>query len=390
MSAPGPWWRRGGGALWSGCVLLLLLAGVNVWALRVAPTPNRQVLKFAPSHSTVARALLGAPRPIDELCVAMLGSTDGECKPSATQRFRSSMPPVARVGREYAYRPALPRPVTTWLLRGQPDGLSIDSATGMISGRPERVDRYDMTLIAQLTADSALKQSIALYVDDRTLWLGADRFGDDVFGNLLRSTRFLLLPGLVTVMVGVVGGVLLGAFAGFYGGPMRRVLNVMTAALQSIPGLLLVFVTASASDLNRWLVMIVVGLILAPETATAIAERVEAFRRREFVEAARELGLRDRTILWNEIVWHNARDLVMTKAAHGFVYATLMDVTLSYVGLLDAQTASLGGMLRSGRASLTSGDSSSELTAALLGVLWVVTTFMLLDRGIRRAWARPR
>lgn len=96
----------------------------------------------------------------------------------------------------------------------------------------------------------------------------------------------------------------------------------------------------------------------------------------------------DHAILWYEIVWLHARDFLVQRAASGFVFAMLMDVTLSYVGLLDSSTSSIGSMLRSGRATVVGGGSSAEAIAAIGAILVLIATFMLLSRGVRALWAR--
>jgi peptide/nickel transport system permease protein len=181
-----------------------------------------------------------------------------------------------------------------------------------------------------------------------------------------------------------------GAYAGFYGGVLRAGVRAAVATLQSVPGVLLVFVAASASDLNRWVITAVVGCILLPDVAAGVQQRVEAFRRSDFVQAATELGLHDATTLWREIVWHNVRGYLIERTAVVFHAAVLMDVTLSYVGLRDGQRVSLGGMLKSGRSSLTSGESAAEAAAALTGVLMVIVMISLLARGCQRMVARSQ
>ena len=136
--------------------------------------------------------------------------------------------------------------------------------------------------------------------------------------------------------------------------------------------------------------MVIVGLILLPETANGVFERVESFQKREFVEAARELGMRDRTILWNEIVWHNARSFLLTKVTQGFVYAILVAVTLSYLGLTDRNLPQIGGMLMDGREAMINKTTSVVAVASLGALLMVIAGFSLMERGILRSWERRR
>jgi len=384
------WWRRGGLPLWLGLTLLCAMVSAHVVLPSHRSSENRQDFAREPSHSALMRSWLSPRNGTDYVCVALVGSIDGDCAPARVPRFAAPMPPVARAGEAYRYAPSVPGRVVEWRMEGQPTSLTINSETGLVSGTPTQTGRFDITLSAVLVADSILQQRITLYIDDRSLWLGADRFGDDIFRNALHAASRVLLPALLTVCVGVVGGTLIGAFAGFYGGVARRLLQVGVWALQSVPGLLLVFIAASASDMNRWVMTTVVGLILAPEVALGVMERVESFRSREFVDAAREIGMPDRSILWNEIVWRNARTFLVQRVANGLVFAMLMDITLSYVGLLDSTTVSIGSMLRSGRATVVGGGSSAEAMAAVLGILTLIATFLLLSRGVQTLSARPR
>ena len=383
-------WRRGGLALAIGAAGLLAIAAASVVTPSAATSTARQGLANEPSHVALVRSLLAPVATADSICVTSIGAIDIACTVADASALGPAPSPSAVIGATYRFTPTTTRTVREWTATGRPEELQLDPVTGVLSGTPRTLGRYDLVLSARIADDTVLTRSLTLYVDDHALLLGADRFGDDVFQSLLRSTRVLLLPGLLTALIGVGLGTLFGAWAGFYGGAARTILTSLTSAVQSLPGLMLVFVAASASDLNRWVITAVIGVILLPETAQGVAERVERFRRRDFVDAARELGMRDGMILWNEIVWHNARDFILHRATNAWIFAMLMDVTLSYVGLVDGQTSTLGGMLRSGRAALTGGSSGAEAFAALSGILFVVATFTLLDRGVRAAWARSR
>ncbi len=383
-------WRRGGVHLWLGLTMLGAVSSAHLFLPLPRDGGNRQDFAHEPSHSALLRSWLSPRSGPEYVCIALVGSIDGDCAPTTTSRFSAPMPPVARVGAAYRYTPHVTGRVVEWRMEGQPAALSVHSESGQVSGTPTETGRFDITLSAVQSPDSIIQQRLTLYVDDRNLWLGADRFGDDIFRNALLAASRVLMPALLTVVVGVVGGTLIGAFAGFYGGAARTLLTVGVSALQSVPGLLLVFIAASASDLDRWVMTTVVGVILAPDVALGVLERVDSFRSREFVDAAREIGMPDRSILWHEIVWLNGRDFLVQRVANGLVFATLMDITLSYVGLLDSNAVSVGSMLRSGRATVMGGGASGEAMAALLGILTLITTFMVLSRGVRALWARPR
>lgn len=387
--------RRGGMPLFVGIMLLVVLTNPVRWMRNAAGGDTAsdgryQDLRYTPPASPLLRSLLAPAALNTEVCERLLAVGTTECQPASRALLTSRPSPIAQRERRYEYQPAALYPLTEWSLEGHPDGLHIDPESGAVSGTPTQIGRYEMTIRAALSPDSLVQQRVTLFVDDRTPWLGTDRFGDDVASMLAAALRNALLPGFLVLLIAVGGGTIVGAYAGYYGGTLRAGVRAGVATLQSVPGVLLVFIAASASDLNRWVITAVVGCILLPDVAAGVQQRVEAFRRSDFVQAATELGLHDSTTLWREIVWHNVRGYLIERMAVVFHAAVLMDVTLSYVGLRDGQSVSLGGMLKSGRSSLTSGESAAEAAAALAGVLMVIVMISLLARGCQRMVARSQ
>jgi len=246
-----------------------------------------------------------------------------------TAVFRSVPLSTALVGRSYRYRPRGHSEGAVFELSGAPAGLQVDSATGVISGIVKEEGVFDISLIARIEPGTWVEHRFPLFVDSRFLPLGTDRMGRNVARRLVAATRYSTTPGLIAVLIGVVIGGFLGALAGFYGGPLRRVVTVLSLGIEAVPGLLLLFLVAVVSGFNPYAVMAVIGVLLLPETERGVSERVEGFRKTDFVEAAHELGMRDRTILWGEIVWRNLRPLLLARIAQGFVFAVLAEVTLS-------------------------------------------------------------
>ncbi|MBK8056863.1 MAG: ABC transporter permease subunit [Gemmatimonadetes bacterium] len=382
--------RRGGSTLSIGAAMFVTLLLFNVWGALMGEVPSREALRYAPPAPRLLRGLLWDNPTRDTVESDGAGLFDLTPGDSVVRAFRS-MPEVrATRGSAYSYQPVTEAALREFVLSGQPPGLSVDPVSGVVSGNPTELGRFDVVLEGRLPDDRRAMQIFPLFVDDRVLLLGADRRGRDIFLLLVRSARLTLLPGFVALVIGVGVGVVVGALGGFYGGATRRLLGGFSLVVQSVPGLLLVFLTVAASGFNLWLAMTVVGLTLLPETAGGVLERVESLKRRDFVEAARELGMRDRTILWNEIVWHNARTFVVGRVMQCLAYAVLVEVTLSYMGLAAPNAESLGEMLKGGREALIGQSSNVEAVASLFVLLFLVTTFSLLERGIVRAWDRRR
>jgi peptide/nickel transport system permease protein len=368
-----------------GALLFLGLLAANVAAYFVGPEGSRLELQYEPPHPLALRALLWR----SDARVEVRHELGNQVDTAATIVFRSTPSPIARPGQSYSYVPRTAQPLNDYSLRGGPDGLNVDAGNGSIAGTPTEQGKFTIELEGRLADGRVATQTYTLYVDDRRLLLGADKFGADLLRRLFTSARYTLVPGSIAVVIGVAGGVLLGALGGFYGGASRRLLLALTTVLQSIPGLLIIFLAAVLSSFNLYFTMATVGLVLLPETANGIAERVESFRKREFVEAARELGMRDRAILWNEILWHNARSFVLSHVMQGFAFAILVEVTLAYMGLMQ-NDASLGHILLEAKEASTGGTTNVQTVVGLAALTLLIATLSLLERGIRGLWERQR
>ena len=285
--------------LFAGVAILMLLFVANVRAYVIPVESGRADFGYEPSHVSWLQRMLWTSTLRDTI-TSIFGQVDSA---TASTKAFTSIPQVTGLkGRLYEYRPHSELKLTDFSLQGdQPDGIAVNPSSGVISGVPTATGKYDMVLAATLGADRRVEQHFMLFIDDRFLVLGADGRGRDILRRLGAAAKYTVVPGIIAVLVGVAGGAMLGAFGGFYGGAAQSALKAITAIIQSVPALLIVFLIGAIFNYNVYVMMVVVGLILLPETANGVFERVESLRKREFVEAARELGMRDRTILWNEI-----------------------------------------------------------------------------------------
>ena len=372
-----------------GGAMLVVLIAANIAAFVIPEELSHEDVRYEPPTPSVFRRLLWTD-PSRDTVVSTGLDLFGNDK-VAGHVFLTSPPPISRKGVQYHYQPSTTAPLTDYVIEGAPAGITIDPRSGLVEGVPSSPSGSFVTVIeGQVDSGHRAQQRFTLYVDDRYLPFGADARGRDVFRRILATMRYTLLPGLLAVLVGTVGGTVLGAYAGFRAGATRALLAGLITVIESIPGLLLVFLAAVASSYNIFVIMCVVGITILPETADGVMERVRAFRERDFVEAARELGMPDHYVLWNEIVWWNARSFLLTRLSHGFVYALLVEVTLSYLELTDRNTARLGTMLLDGRVEWFNGLSAAQAIASLAVLLLMISAFTLTERGVSSLWARQR
>jgi len=214
--------------------------------------------------------------------------------------------------------------------------------------------------------------------------LGTDGMGRDVISCILFGTKWTIIPGLIVIFVSISLGTTFGGYAGYYGGIKNQFLSLITNLFAIFPSLLIIFLTAAIFNFNIYLIMIAVGLITFPRVAVGVKNKVLSLKKRQFIEAAQELGLSDSEILWKDIIWYNSRNLMITNITHSFIFAILIEVTLSYLQLgVQGKSNSWGNLLQHGKDQLYYGEYWLVLIP-VIAVLISITGFYLLGDGINK------
>ena len=266
-----------------------------------------------------------------------------------------------------------------------PRGVTISDA-GVITWTPQpiQVGRRSIQVRAVGPGGLGSRQSFTVVVSERFHPLGTDERGRDLAAALVLGTRWAVLPGLVAAGLSVLLGTLFGGLAGYYGGRLDAALGILSRMTEAFPALILLFLAAVIFRFALLPIMAVLGIILLPGTARAVRARVQHLKAQQFVEAARELGLPDARILWHDVVWHNARDIVIQRTFYALALAVVVEVTLSYLRIgIQPPTVSWGTLIYSGRALLY--NSGYWLIAApALATALAVAGYSLLGRGLAR------
>jgi len=195
--------------------------------------------------------------------------------------------------------------------------------------------------------------------------LGTDNQGRDMLSTILYGGRLSIMVGLAAVCLGMVLGVSLGLISGYVGGATDAVIMRIADVQLTIPGILLAILINGIGravlplelreEFAIYVVIIAIGLTDWPQFArvTRGATLVEA--NKEYVQAARIIGLPGWLILLRHILPNTLRP-VLVIATIGLALAIIAEATLSFLGQgIPPTTPSLGTLIRVGNEYLFSG-----------------------------------
>lgn len=218
--------------------------------------------------------------------------------------------------------------------------------------------------------------------DNPRFWLGTDNSGRDIAAQIFHGARISLLIGLVATSIAVTIGIVIGAVAGYYGGWVDDVLMRVVEAFQTLPNflLLLVFVSIFGSELMT--VVVAIGAVSWPAPARLTRAEFLSLRSREFVEACHTLGMRDRQIIFREIL-PNALPPVIVYASVVMAVAILLESALAFLRLSDPNVASWGNLIGLGRDVLRVQWYVSAIPG--VAILLTVLAVSLVGQGLNDA-----
>ena len=162
--------------------------------------------------------------------------------------------------------------------------------------------------------------------------LGTDQVGRDVLSRIIHGARISLLVGVAAVLVSLVVGVSAGLASGFLGGKVDTVIGTIVDVWLSFPQLLLALAFVAALGPSLVTIIVVLGLTGWERYARVVRAEVLALREKEFVEAARAIGVGRLRVIVRHVLPNTVSSIVVMSTLQ-VAQAILAEAALSFLGV---------------------------------------------------------
>ncbi|MGD9125670.1 MAG: ABC transporter permease, partial [Desulfarculaceae bacterium] len=247
-------------------------------------------------------------------------------------------------------------------------------------------DVYDTTTIDVM--DSEIPPSWMGQGDGR-FWLGTDSQGRDILSTILYGTRVSVIIGMGAVALQAFIGIVIGLLSGFKGGRLDSLLmRIADVQLSFSTYMVAMFVGAifqAIFGVSRYaevavpFLIIVIALAEWPKYARTVRASVLAEKNKEYVLAARVIGLPGRRIMWRHIL-PNTMTPVLVVSTLQVAEAIMSEAALSFIGLgMPVTKPSLGSLIKSGFEYIFSGSWWITLFPGVVLVVLILAINLLGD-----------
>ena len=210
--------------------------------------------------------------------------------------------------------------------------------------------------------------------------LGTDNFGRDIFSRILLGARTTFLIAAATVAIGVVFGVLIGGFTGYFGGVLDDAFMRLNDSITAFPSILLALVIISFIGPGSVNVITALGLLFIPSFARIVRAEFARERVLDYVHAAKLMGAGKLRIMFVHIL-PNTAQVILSATAIGFNNAVLAEASMSFLGIgVQPPEASLGRMLYESQSYL--GSMPWYTLSVGVAIILLVLGFALLSEGL--------
>ncbi len=211
--------------------------------------------------------------------------------------------------------------------------------------------------------------------------LGTDQLGRDVTSRLMYGAWISMKVGLISVLIGITGGTIIGVFSAYMGGVVDLAIQRVVDALMGFPPIIMalgLMAALGASDRN---VMIALVAILLPGATRVIRSQALSIKELDYTLSARAIGATPLRIIFRHMLPNVAATyIVLMTISLGF--AIVVEAALSFLGVgIPPDVPTWGGMLQLGRKFI---DTQAWLPVPpMIAIGLVVFAVNFLGDGLR-------
>ena len=214
--------------------------------------------------------------------------------------------------------------------------------------------------------------------------LGTDEVGRDVWTRFLIGGRISLTVGLVGAAMFITIGTVLGAIAGYLGGPVDALLMRLTDVFMCFPTYVIMLIMVSVFSPSLWITLAVIGSFNWPGTARLVRGQFLSLRQRDFIVAAQSVGVPGQRIILRHLLPNVVNQLVV-MGSFGIVLAIMTETGLSFLGLgVQFPTPSWGNLVSTGMRKVALVSWPWLWMPAALAIVAVTLSITYIGEGLRK------
>ncbi len=212
---------------------------------------------------------------------------------------------------------------------------------------------------------------------------GTDPLGRDIAARLFNAGRISLLVGFFAMLLSTAIGTIVGVTAGYYGGRIGAVLMRIVDAFLSFPSIFLLLALAAFIKPSPFMITVIIAVTSWMEIARLVEAEIRSLRERDFVLAARMVGLSNSWIMFRELL-PNAIGPIIVAATLTVARAILLEAYISFLGYgIQPPLPSWGNMLNGAQQYLASAPWLAIIPG--IAITLAVTSFNFIGDGLRDA-----
>ena len=255
-------------------------------------------------------------------------------------------------------------------------GLALMSAILLLAVFADVIADYDTKVVGMNMAER-------LQTPSAKHWFGTDGYGRDVFARIIHGSRLSLSLSIISMLIAVAVGSMIGAISGYFGGRVDDVLMRLMDMLLAIPPMLMSISIVAALGRSMANLMLALALAYMPVFARVIRSSILSVKDQEFVEAARACGTSHTRIILRHIL-PNAVGPIIVQATLAMGSSILTISSLSFMGMgIQPPQPEWGTMLYEGRDLIRTSPYLVIFPGAAIAVS--VLSLNLLGDGLRDA-----